>query len=322
MTSISGIKTVALIPILTITIAIINSVIVTGIHEGELNVMFGVMRARGYHLFANAIATSDIHYDLRSDGNFTLFAPINSALFSLDMTMAASNYVTTVRYHVVPRRMSIADLLSLPPGSNSIPTLNSGQNIVVEQRRSLRSLITVGGVDIVVPGLYYGRDVAVHGLEGILEYRPHHRRSSTANVSVTGAYLSNLPGNLTEITGNYTFDFPKEPTPSPRVSNSTRNKTMKAEQSPQSSGVDQNQTVTPPVATHGSVGSRAKLLELSSDGTNGFSMDTEPIYHHSHQFNPVDGDTVDCSVVDHEGDKLDSVVQERKLESNMICVQK
>ncbi|KAL4556282.1 hypothetical protein LXL04_038929 [Taraxacum kok-saghyz] len=31
----------------------------------------------------------------------------------------------------------------------------------------------VGGVDIVVPGMFYCREISVHGLEGILEFRPH-----------------------------------------------------------------------------------------------------------------------------------------------------
>ncbi|KAI3771893.1 hypothetical protein L6452_03064 [Arctium lappa] len=65
--------------------------------------------------------------------------------------MAASNYVSSLRYHIVPRRLSIAELLSLPPGSNYIPTLVPGQDILIEQHRSPRSLITVGGVDVVVP---------------------------------------------------------------------------------------------------------------------------------------------------------------------------
>ncbi|KAI3770288.1 hypothetical protein L6452_01415 [Arctium lappa] len=268
MASTSGnISTVAILSIVIILIAIINIVIVSAVREGELNVVFGVLRARGYHLFANAIATSDLHYDIKSNGNFTLFAPINSALFALDMTMAASNYVSALRYHVVPRRLSIAELLSLPPGSNSVPTLVPGQDILVEQRRSPRSLITVGGVDVVVPGMFYGRDIAVHGLGGILEFRPP-TMNSPANL--TGASLSNLSGNLTlqspitDLPNNQTSmnvypnaDIPPllspnstQESPPPLVSNSTNNTVQipVAVQPPPVSNSTRNNTVKIPVA--------------------------------------------------------------------------
>ncbi|XP_076919738.1 uncharacterized protein LOC143580655 [Bidens hawaiensis] len=214
MTSTPDVLVATVILLLTVT---------TAVREGELTVMFGVLRARGYHLFANAISTSDVHYDLRSDGNFTLLAPINSALFALDMTMPASNYVTTLRYHVIPRRMSMIDLLGLPPSANSVPTLVPGRDIHVEQRRSVRSLITIGGVDIVVPGMHYGRNMAVHGLGGILEYRHHHSRNSPANSAGTGR---SPPPPAYNITGNYSFQFPV------------------AIESPLASHLPQNQTVS------------------------------------------------------------------------------
>nr|GEW14901.1 fasciclin-like arabinogalactan protein 19 [Tanacetum cinerariifolium] len=123
-----------------------------------------VLQSRGYHCFS--LTTSNVHYDHKGNGSFTLFALINSPLFPLDVTMAASNYVSALRYHVVPKWMTIADLLSLSTLANMVTMLVSGQDIVVEQRRSRRSLIMVGGVDIVVPGMFYRRDIAVHSLEG------------------------------------------------------------------------------------------------------------------------------------------------------------
>ncbi|KAI3675894.1 hypothetical protein L1987_85490 [Smallanthus sonchifolius] len=344
MASTSG--TAVIIPIVIILIAVINTVIVSAVREGELTVMFGVLRARGYHLFANAISTSDVHYDLKSDGNFTLLAPINSALFALDMTMPATNYVTTLRYHVLPRRMSMIDLLSLPPPSNFVPTLVPGRDILVEQRRSVRSLITVGGVDIVVPGMFYGRNMAVHGLGGILEYR-HHTRNPPANRTVTGATLSNLGGNLTfrspfpdlsnrssppppvyNITGNYTFQFPVS-IQSPLSSHRTQNQTVSSPDL--TDGIDKQ---LPPSANQAPIHSasidfraeerkpRSKLLELRSDDTYSLSPATDPTGNRL--LTPEDDKTLDCSLADNAGDQLKTGIHPRRLNipSNMICAQK
>ncbi|KAM0063956.1 putative FAS1 domain-containing protein [Helianthus debilis subsp. tardiflorus] len=321
MASTSGVSTAALIPTIIILLAVINTVIVTAVRESELTVMFGVLRARGYHLFANAITTSDVHYDLRSDGNFTLLAPINSALFALDMTMPATNYVTTLRYHVIPRRMSMIDLLSLPPSSNTIPTLVPGRDIRVEQRRSARSLITVGGVDIVVSGMFYGTHLAVHGLGGILEYR-HHTRRSPANSTVTGASLSNFSGNFTlqsppvyNITGNYTFQFPV------------------AIESPLSSHQSQNQTVTPPDVLQNQVPIRSesfevmadermrrgKLLEVRSDGEYSGLEATDLSGDHVQQLVMEDDETLDCSLGDDVGELMNAGIDLRRLD---VCAQK
>ncbi|KAK9069563.1 hypothetical protein SSX86_011467 [Deinandra increscens subsp. villosa] len=352
MASTSGISTAVIISTVVIfLIAIINTAIVSAVREGELSVMFGVLRARGYHLFANAISTSDVHYDLKSDGNFTLFAPINSALFALDMTMPATNYVTTLRYHVIPRRMSMIDLLSLPPSSNSVPTLVPGRDILVEQRRSVRSLITVGGVDIVVPGMFYGREMAVHGLGGILEYR-HHTRRPPANGSVTaGASLSNLSGNFStqspavselanrssdlpptppppvyNITGNYSFQFPVA-IQSPLSSHQTQNQTVSLrDASPMVHGTDKHSTPSPkqaPIYSSTSVSAggerrpRSKLLELSSDDdTYSLSPATDST--------GMDDKNLDCSIADNVGDQLRTGIHPRRLDipSNMICAQK
>ncbi|KAL4556071.1 hypothetical protein LXL04_038711 [Taraxacum kok-saghyz] len=356
MASPSGISTFSIIPLLIIVIAIINIFIVSAVRESELNVVFGVLRGRGYHLFANAIATSDIHYDIKSNGNFTLFAPINSALFAIDMTMAASNYVEAVRYHVVPRRMSISDLLSLPPGANSIPTLMPGQNIVVEQRRDPRSLITVGGVDIVVPGMFYGREIAVHGLDGILEFRPH-TRSSIPNI--TGTSLSDRSGNLSlqshdadtpppsstqelsppldyQPIGNITFQFPvdvqsppSDLIPSPTLH--TTSAVSSSDLSPKAHGIPSHFAPSPNKSPTDSTYadeehvSRTKLLELTSAGTYDLAPATEQASNHLQQFAPAEDESVDCSLLaDNSVDLMNAAIHARKLyiASDMICAQK
>ncbi|KAK1440319.1 hypothetical protein QVD17_06144 [Tagetes erecta] len=314
MAATSGITTIIIVPIIILLIAILNPVIVTSVRESELTVMFGVLRARGYHLFANAIATSDVHYDLKSDGNFTLLAPINSALFALDMIMPATNYVTALRYHVLPRRMSMIDLLNLPPSENSVPTLVPGRDIHVEQRRSVRSLITIGGVDIVVPGMFYGRDMAVHGLGGILEYR-HHTRSSPANLSGNFTSPNRSSPPIYNITGNYTFQFPVA-IQSPLSSHRTQNQTvLSPDPSSTTNGSDKhvhsssNQTPIRSASVDFKAEehkSRVKLLEVSSESTG------------------MDDETLDCSLADSVGDEVNARIHPRRLDvaSNMICGQK
>lgn len=221
--------------------------------------------------------------------------------------MAASNYVSALRYHVVPRRMSITDLLSLPPPANIVPTLASGQDIVVEQRRSSRSLITVGGVDIVVPGMFYGRDIAVHGLGGILEYRSHSRNPSPASSAVANMTVgASLSGNFTlpEIIGNYTFEFPSPSPPPPPAGNVN---------------VSVQSSVAAPVAPNQApVMTRAKLLELSSEGMYGVSSVKEPVGDRLRHYSLVD----DCSVADNGGDLVEDVdLREAHGESHMICAQ-
>ncbi|KAK3009495.1 hypothetical protein RJ639_013860 [Escallonia herrerae] len=140
--------------------------------------MLAVLRARCYNLFANAITTSDLQYEILTGASYTFFAPTDSTLFASDMTATASDYVSGLRSHAVPRRLSLADLLGLPP------TLMPNHAIRVERRPDI---ITVDGVVIVVPGMFYGRNVAVHGQGGALttsrEPPPHAQADPGANVT-------------------------------------------------------------------------------------------------------------------------------------------
>ncbi|XP_054791457.1 uncharacterized protein LOC129297108 [Prosopis cineraria] len=102
---------------------------VNSIPTEELDSMLDTLRIRGYELFCNAIVTSDLQIeilygknDTRSHRSFTFFAPMDSSLFALDMTQSATSYIDTLRFHIVPRRLSITNLLGLPAGF-SLPTL-------------------------------------------------------------------------------------------------------------------------------------------------------------------------------------------------------
>ncbi|XP_004485523.1 uncharacterized protein [Cicer arietinum] len=163
---------------IVVLLLVTNTVtVVKCIPNRELDSMLSTLRARGYDLFCNAIVTSDLRIDLLSfdDANsnythsFTFFAPTDSSLFALDMTQTASSYTDTLRYHIIPRRLSLAELRLLPNGY-TLPTLLSTRRVPVT-RRTGSSVTTVGGVDLAFPGLFYGRHVAVHGLSGILTLR-------------------------------------------------------------------------------------------------------------------------------------------------------
>ncbi|KAF8404442.1 hypothetical protein HHK36_009327 [Tetracentron sinense] len=187
------------VKLLTITFIFLLSLpyAVNGIPEQELQAMLSVLRAKGYNLFGNAITTSDIHYEILAGASFTFFAPTDSALFALDMTATASDYIQTLRYHVALRRFSVANFRFLPSDS-SLRTLLPRHDIHVSRRRSPESLIiTVDGVDVVFPGLYYGRDIAVHGLGGILSLRSPIGTSQTpppANLSSIESFPPNNNG--------------------------------------------------------------------------------------------------------------------------------
>ncbi|KAL9321447.1 hypothetical protein ACSQ67_013286 [Phaseolus vulgaris] len=150
---------------------VMNAVRVRSIPKREFDSMLSSVRGRGYHLFCNAIVTSDLQMDILSDNTsraFTFFAPTDASLFALDMTQTASTYTETLRFHVVPNRLSLAHLRLLPDGY-SLPTLLPQR--LLQLTRPNPSAIAVGGVDVAFPGLFHGRYVVVHGLAGILSLR-------------------------------------------------------------------------------------------------------------------------------------------------------
>ncbi|CAL5183141.1 unnamed protein product [Lathyrus oleraceus] len=162
--------------------------VVNCIPNRELNSMLNTLRSRGYHLFCNAILTSDIRFDLLSfdDGNsnvthsFTFFAPTDSSLFALDMTQSASSYTDTLRYHIIPRRLSLGELRLLPNGY-TLPTLLHTRHLRVT-RHFASSDTFIGGVEVSFPGIFYGRHIVVHGLSGILNLRSHNNHTSPAQI--------------------------------------------------------------------------------------------------------------------------------------------
>ncbi|XP_026658053.1 extensin [Phoenix dactylifera] len=148
---------------------------VDSISDQELDAAIFSLRSRGYNLFGNAITASDVRFDLlRPNSSYTLFAPTDSTLFALDMVSSAAAYVRALRHHIVLRRLPLPALRALPPGSH-LPTLDPRRNIAISPRHQSPNayFVTADGVDVVLPGIFYGQDVAVHGLAGILPLYRH-----------------------------------------------------------------------------------------------------------------------------------------------------
>ncbi|KAJ0247976.1 Fasciclin-like arabinogalactan protein 19 [Hirschfeldia incana] len=141
-----------------------------GVPLEEFERAITVLRVRGRALFANAIITSDLLFDLLSVESLTLFVPTDSMLFDLDMTHPSYFYVSTLRLHSVPLRLPFSDLRSLP-NATSLPTLLPSHHIRLTRPSSSSSSndsILIDGVPVLLPGLFYGEHLAVHGLAGII----------------------------------------------------------------------------------------------------------------------------------------------------------
>ncbi|KAL6179029.1 hypothetical protein ACLB2K_050545 [Fragaria x ananassa] len=124
-----------------------------------------VLRNHGYNLICNAMATSDLQYEILTlppNASFTIFAPTDASLFALDMIQTASSYTETLRLHFVPLRLSLSDLRFISSGS-ILPTL-----LPYSALRLTTDPLQVAGVDVALPGIFYSRRVAVHGLAGIV----------------------------------------------------------------------------------------------------------------------------------------------------------
>ncbi|AES63356.1 putative FAS1 domain-containing protein [Medicago truncatula] len=166
----------SIFPLMVLLLLVANAVtVVNSIPNREFDSMLNTLRSRGYHLFCNAILTSDLRIDLldpnsNATNSFTFFAPTDSSLFALDMTQTASSYTDTLRYHIIPRRLTLSELRLLPNGY-TLPTMLSTRRISFTRRSGSSSVTTVGGVEVAFPGLFYGRHVTVHGLAGILNVR-------------------------------------------------------------------------------------------------------------------------------------------------------
>lgn len=150
------------------------SVVTANLIDQELQDAASALRSRGYTLFPNAIDTSCLRPHLLSSPNssFTLFAPPDRLLSSLDLSSTALHYTRSLLYHVSPLRLSTSDLLSLPNGTR-LATLLPRHTLLlnsttVSVNASDFDSVIVSETRISVPDLFLGSTIAVHGLDGVL----------------------------------------------------------------------------------------------------------------------------------------------------------
>ncbi|KAK4366862.1 hypothetical protein RND71_014742 [Anisodus tanguticus] len=105
----------------------------------ELEILLRALRYNGYPLFSNSIDTSDVQFQIltgHTTTEFTIFAPRDHFLYTLDMATDADAYMAALRSH------------------------NQSDDVFV----------TVDGVRVSDPdpNLYVGSRFVIHGLDGIL----------------------------------------------------------------------------------------------------------------------------------------------------------
>ncbi|KAD6795432.1 hypothetical protein E3N88_06328 [Mikania micrantha] len=322
------------------TVLLAITVVITAVPEHEYHSMLAALRFRGYHLFANAIATTDLHYDILTGNNFTFFAPIDSALYALDMSISAADYTTVLRFHGVPRRLSLTDLRMLVHGSNSVPSLVAGHEILVVNPQTLRSPIMVEGVDIAFPGLFYGAHIAVHGLEGIMEFRS---LKDAINSTTVAANLTvdqdHTPMNV--------HDEAYAPAPEalvPLADTSPHSSVVTAIESAASPDTSlahrisipgsqryhqpeiKSESFTEPNEEHLTSAMRSELL---SEKIQGVSLTMKPIGDAVEELTQVDDKMIDCPIADGDDDhqliianvrRGDPYTRELYTPTNMTCV--
>ncbi|KZV26336.1 hypothetical protein F511_38882 [Dorcoceras hygrometricum] len=141
----------------------------------ELETTLQTLRNHGFTLFTNGIATSDIQIQLLSTNSsaatahpFTLLAPKDVQLFTLDMASSAASYISTLRYHVIPnRRLTFSDLLNLT--SSFLDTLLPQHSVLIGKiKANGASGVVIDGIRLSEPDLFLGQRFAVHGIDGIL----------------------------------------------------------------------------------------------------------------------------------------------------------
>ncbi|KAI4375548.1 hypothetical protein MLD38_013405 [Melastoma candidum] len=163
----------------------------TSIPTHEVDTMLSTLHSRGpYNLIANAIATSDLRFDILHSSSFTLFAPPDSSLFHLALTLPSAAYVSALRLHSSPHRYSSSDLHHLLSSSSSssvraVPTLLKPRSL---RLHSSGAVLALDNVEVSFPGIFYSHSIAVHGISGAISLRDER------HISPPPSFESSIPG--------------------------------------------------------------------------------------------------------------------------------
>lgn len=158
----------SLLLLLLLTFLLLLPSLSLSVSESSLNAAITSLRSNSYTLFGNAILTSDLYTDLLSNNSssYTLFAPTDPSLFTLDISTRADLYVSSLRRHV-----AIGHLQSLtPPFPDSLPSLLPDHPVSLSLING-SGIVTANGVVIIAPRIFDGPDLTVHGLAGMLPVR-------------------------------------------------------------------------------------------------------------------------------------------------------
>ncbi|GAB2232009.1 hypothetical protein Drorol1_Dr00011029 [Drosera rotundifolia] len=157
--------------LLTLTILPLS---VTAVPSLQLDAALAALRLRGYSLVCNSITVSDLRPLLLSLPNFTLLSPPDPSLFSLDLSSDATSYLSSLRFHLLNRRLTSADLRAISLShSPYVETLVPGHMLYVGRRGrggggGEEEYVAANGVRVSNPDVFLGDNVAVHGLDGAL----------------------------------------------------------------------------------------------------------------------------------------------------------
>ncbi|KAH0894157.1 hypothetical protein HID58_056586, partial [Brassica napus] len=91
----------------------------------------------------------DILFDILSAESLTLLVPTDAMLFDLDTRYSLPMYISTLRLHALPLRLTISELRSLPNAS-SVPTFLPNASSVPINLSAQFSLVAIGFLTLMV----------------------------------------------------------------------------------------------------------------------------------------------------------------------------
>ncbi|CAI0429025.1 unnamed protein product [Linum tenue] len=145
------------------------------------------LRNNGFSILALAMRVK--YPELIALSNMTIFALDDFSIFS-----GSYSYISSVRFHIVPNQLlTIADLERLPVGC-TLPTLESGQSLVVTTAASAAAPMRINYVRIKLPDVMRNLKIAVHGI-----YLPFPRiyQSTTPAAGATQSFDHGVWGSGT-----------------------------------------------------------------------------------------------------------------------------
>ena len=122
------------------------------------------LRVHGYGVFGDLAAA--VLPSCSTNGPLTLLTPPNSALFSDALHHVSKNKTLTVCLHVIPKPLSLFDLLNV--SYSSTPYLSTAITGHFVRVTSAGDTVTIDGARLSLPDVYVYQNITVHGLKGMM----------------------------------------------------------------------------------------------------------------------------------------------------------